>query len=190
MTTAIQDDRDLAQRAQAGDHAAFNSLVEAYSSRIFNMLLQLCNGDRDMASELTQEAFVRAYERLDSFAGESKFYTWLYRLARNRAIDVLKRKRPMSSDPHKLDVGSSTIDPSADLERSELQAQVQSALAQLKDEQREIILLRDFDGHDYQEIATLLDIAPGTVKSRLNRARKSLREILSPFMQQQSGGTS
>lgn len=172
----VADDRQLAQRAQAGDELAFASLVDSYGERIYNMLLHMCNGDSDMASELTQEAFVRAYERLDQFDGRSSFYTWLYRLARNRAIDVRKRKKPLASDPHEMHDPGELHDPAAAMEQQDMQCLVQTALAAIDDEQREIILLRDFDGHDYAHIAELLDIAEGTVKSRLSRARKALRE--------------
>ena len=170
------DDRDLARRALAGDQAAYPALVDAYGERIYNMLLQLCNGDPDMASELTQEAFVRAYERLNQFEGASSFYTWLYRLARNRAIDIRKRKKPIASDPSTMHDPGHQDDPGAAMEANELKDLVHAGMRLLNPEQQEIILLRDFQGHDYGEIAALLEIAEGTVKSRLNRARKALRE--------------
>ena len=170
------DDRALARQAQQGDDNAFAQLVEACSERLYHMLLQLCNGDAEMACELTQEAFVRAYERLAQFDGSSAFYTWLYRLARNRAIDVFKKKKPQACDPQDFNDNVTKDDPGAALEQNEMQVLVQEALHALPDDQREIILLRDFDGHDYQHIATLLEVAEGTVKSRLNRARKALRQ--------------
>ncbi len=170
------DDRDLARRALAGDQTAYAALVDAYGERIFNMLLQLCNGDQDMASELTQEAFVRAYERLNQFDGASSFYTWFYRLARNRAIDIRKRKKPIANDPSTMHDPGHQQDPGQDMEDQELKDLVHAGLQLLNPEQQEIILLRDFQGHDYSDIAALLDIAEGTVKSRLNRARKALRE--------------
>ncbi len=177
-SAALEDDRQLARRAQDGDQTAFASLIDRYSERLFNMLLQMCNGNSDMASELTQEAFVRAYERLSQFDGASSFYTWIYRLARNRAIDIRKRKKPIASDPHEMHDPGHQDDPGSQMQQNEMQNIVQGALQELDDEQREIILLRDFDGHDYAHIASLLDIAEGTVKSRLSRARKALRTII------------
>lgn len=177
-SASLVDDRQLARQAQAGDQVAFASLIDRYSERLFNMLLQMCNGNSDMASELTQEAFVRAYERLKQFDGNSSFYTWIYRLARNRAIDIRKRKTPIASDPQEMHDPGTEDDPSINMERREMQSIVQQAMSELGDEQREIILMRDFDGRDYTQIAQLLDVAEGTVKSRLNRARKALRSII------------
>jgi RNA polymerase sigma-70 factor (ECF subfamily) len=181
---ADTDEQSLVAAAKSGDGDAFGQLVDRHGGRLFQLMLQLAAGDQEMAAELVQEAFVRAWERLDRFDGRSAFYTWLYRLGRNRAIDVLARKRPRAMEDEHLEQASRPVDSGAAqaVERQETQAAVQAALAELSDEQRELILLRDFDGCDYAEISERLEVPVGTVKSRLNRARAALRERLSGRM--------
>lgn len=171
-------DHDLVARLRAGDAAAAAVIVDHYAPRLHAMLLHLCQGDAEQAAEFTQEAFARAWERLDQFAGESSFYTWLYRLARNRAIDLLAKRRPRAMALEHTSGTSSEATPSQATARAELVAAVQAALQRLPVDMREIILLRDFDQLDYEAIAAALGIAVGTVKSRLSRARAALRETL------------
>ncbi len=180
-TTARTDDDDhaLVAAVRAGDGDAFASLVDRYGPRLHASLLHLAAGDADTAAELTQEAFVRAFERLDRFAGRSTFYTWLYRLARNRAIDVLARKRPVATDNERLDANPRpAVSPAATLERTETRELVRAALDRLPYEQRELLIMRDFEGCDYPCIADRLEVALGTVKSRLHRARRALRDMI------------
>jgi RNA polymerase sigma-70 factor (ECF subfamily) len=177
-TEAAIDDRLLALRARAGDQAAFAQLVTLHSDRLHAMLLHLANGDRDLAAELTQEAFVRAYDRLAQFEGASSFYTWLYRLARNRAFDLLARKRPTAVADEHLERAAETPSPADAVAGAELRDRVRAALAQLPAETRELLLMREFQGMDYDAIAAALDVPLGTVKSRLSRARGDLRAIL------------
>ncbi len=172
------DDRVLAFRARDGDHAAFATLVDLYSDRLHAMLLHLVNGDRELAAEFTQEAFVRAFDRLSQFEGGSSFYTWLYRLARNRALDLLARKRPTAVSAEHLEHVSSAPSPVDAVAGEELRAQVQAALARLPIGTRELLVMREFDGMDYESMAAALDVPLGTVKSRLNRARADLRALL------------
>ncbi len=171
-------DHELVARLRAGDGAAAAAIVDQYGPRLHAMLLHLCQGDAEQAAEFTQEAFARAWERLDQFAGDSAFYTWLYRLARNRAIDLLAKRRPRAMALEHTSGTSSDATPSQATARAELVAAVQAALQRLPVEMREIILLRDFDQLDYEAIAEALGIAVGTVKSRLSRARAALRETL------------
>jgi len=174
----LADDAILVARVRSGDGTAYAVLVDRYGHRLHAMLLHLAAGDAELAGEFTQEAFVRAFANLDQFAGRSGFYTWLWRLARNRAIDLLARKRPQATDLSTLQPSSNAAAPGARLEQDELRAGVQRALARLPIDSREIIVLREFDQLDYAEIADVLDLAEGTVKSRLNRARAALRELL------------
>ena len=173
---AVADDRFLAMRAQSGDREAFSQLVHLYSERLHAMLLHLANHDRDLAAELTQEAFVRAYERLAQFSGQSSFYTWLYRLARNRAFDLLARKRPVESPgAEPVATGRSALDALGD---AELRERLAAALRLLPLASRELLVMREFDGWDYERISHALDVPLGTVKSRLSRARLELHALL------------
>lgn len=175
---AAPDDRLLVERLRAGDHGACAELVDRYAGRLHAMLLQLANGDADLAAEFTQEAFARAWANLDQFAGTSSFYTWIWRCARNRAIDLLARKRPQATDLAMLQHPAHNGSPSAALEQAETATAVRAALATLDPEHREVLLLREYDGLDYAQIADALGIAEGTVKSRISRARAALRECL------------
>lgn len=178
-TPAADDDRALVAAVRAGDRDAFDRLVERYGGRLHASLLHLARGDAELAAEFTQEAFVRAFERLDQFAGASSFYTWIWRLARNRALDLLALRRPVATDNEVLAAAPGrSPDPSERSERHEMQTQVRAALAALPEDMRAIILLRDFDGLDYHDIADALAVPEGTVKSRLNRARTQLRAAL------------
>ncbi len=172
------DDAELVTRLRAGDATAYEEAMVRYGDRLYAMLLHLVNGDHEQAGELTQEAFVRAYANLDRFAGHSSFYTWLYRLARNRALDILARKRPLARDLETLGRAAPGISPLDQLAGAELRTAVRAALDTLPGDTREILLLREFDGLDYAQIAELLDCAEGTVKSRLSRARAALRAAL------------
>lgn len=174
----LPDDRILVARLRAGDHSACTELVDRYAGRLYAMLLHLAGGDAEQAAEFTQEAFARAWANLDQFAGTSSFYTWLYRCARNRAIDLLARKRPQATDLATLQHPASDAPPEAALNQRDLVDAVRAALATLDAEHREVLLLREYDQLDYQQIASALGIAEGTVKSRLNRARAALRERL------------
>lgn len=174
----MADDLAVVARVRAGDAGAWAELVDRYGGRIHAMLLHLADGDGDLAAEFTQEAFARAWERLDQFAGGSSFYTWLYRLARNRALDLLARKRPQAADLEPLGAAASDPAPGDAVAGAELRAAVQRALTELPAEQRELLLLREWEGLDYERIATLLGVPEGTVKSRLNRARAALRDRL------------
>ena len=170
------DDRFLAMRARAGDREAYSQLVALYSDRLHAMLLHLANHDRDLAAELTQEAFVRAYERLEQFSGQSSFYTWLYRVARNRAIDLFARKHTAAYTGQ--EPASQAISPLDALGNDELRERVQQALQGMPLASRELLVMREFDGWDYDRIAEALEVPLGTVKSRLARARMELRSRL------------
>ncbi|MFW5860196.1 MAG: RNA polymerase sigma factor [Planctomycetota bacterium] len=178
-TDRTDDDHVLVAAVRDGDGNAFAVLVDRHGARLHASLLHLAAGDADTAAELTQEAFVRAFERLDRFAGRSSFYTWLYRLARNRAIDVLARKRPVATENERLDATPrAAASPAATLERTETRQLVRTALERLPYDQRELLIMRDFEGCDYPGIAERLEVAVGTVKSRLHRARRALRDLI------------
>jgi RNA polymerase sigma-70 factor, ECF subfamily len=178
----LQDETQLIQAARRGDSAAFGGLVRKYQDRLCTALVHIC-GSHDEAEDAAQDAFVQAYVKLDSFAGGSAFYTWLYRIAINRAISLRRRRRGQTSiDHNRQRAGCEPEDGSepADerLLREERAAQVQQALARLSDEHRSILVLREIEGCDYDAIAKILSLPVGTVRSRLHRARLQLKEQL------------
>jgi RNA polymerase sigma-70 factor, ECF subfamily len=177
-----QTDRQLIQASCRGDAAAFGSLVRKYQDRLVTALLHIC-GTPDEAEDVAQEAFVQAYVKLKSFAGESAFYTWLYRIAINGAISRRRRRREETSvDANREQHGLEPLDDGEQAEdrllREERAVQVQRALSRLSDEHRAILVLREIDDCDYDKIAQILDLPVGTVRSRLHRARLQLKEQL------------
>ena len=193
---------ELLRKAQRGQREAFGQLVLLYQDRLYNAVLRLV-GDREEARELTQEAFTRGLMKLDSFRGDASPYTWLFRIAVNLAISQLrkiKRHRTFSLDAGSNGNGrhSSTDDqasglvdrlasqqakrPSDDLEDREQGEQVLAALGRLDAEYRAVLVMRDIEGFDYQQMAEVLDLPLGTLKSRLFRARLALRDELRPYL--------
>jgi len=177
-----QDDGQLIRAACQGDAAAFGGLVRKYQARLCTSLTHVF-GSLDDAEDVAQEAFVQAYVKLRTFAGGSAFYTWLYRIAVNAAISRRRRRREQTSTlTRREELGLEPLDDGerADerLLREERAVQVQHALARLSDEHRTILVLREIDDCDYDEIAQVLQLPVGTVRSRLHRARLQLKEQL------------
>lgn len=180
-------DKELAEKAKAGDQSAFEQLVIENQNKVYSLALRLVN-DREEAADLAQEAFVKAWQGLSSFQGESSFATWVYRLTTNVCIDHLrKKKRRKGVEPSVslndeesgwAEPADRESDPQLLLERSERGKALARALARLPDWQRRTLVLRELSGLSYQEIGDALDIDLGTVKSRIARARLSLRKIL------------
>lgn len=181
-------EEELIARAQRGDEDAFAQLLELHQNKVYGLTLRLTNSPED-AMELTQETFFNAWRGLPNFHGESKFSTWLYRLATNATFDFLrreKRRRAISSvplstqeDPERvLDIPDRRFTPQDEVERQEFQEAIRRGLALLSDEHRQVLVLRELNGLSYTEIAQVLDIEEGTVKSRISRARLALRKIL------------
>jgi RNA polymerase sigma-70 factor (ECF subfamily) len=185
--TGAQDDLSLVTACRAGQTEAFGVLVRRYQDRLYPTIVRLLGCPED-AQDVVQDAFIRAFQKLDQFQGESSFYTWIYRIAVNLALSgrrarhrrVLTRLRlggqrePVVDQPD----DSPDTDPVATLERVEREAIVEAALAELGPEHRAVVILKDFDGCRYEEISVLLNIPIGTVRSRLHRARGELRERL------------
>ncbi|HEY2785977.1 MAG TPA: sigma-70 family RNA polymerase sigma factor [Fimbriiglobus sp.] len=181
------DDRRLITATLAGNTAAFGDLVRRHQDRLYNAVLRVVDHAED-AADVVQDAFVNAYQALGTFKGDSELYTWLYRIAYNLAISQMRKRRPVVS----LDVARGSdptadpIDHSADtrpgeaLERREDEAGLFIALARLSPEHRDVLVMKDLDGQRYEEIAVVLDVPIGTVRSRLHRARLELRQILEP----------
>jgi len=186
------DDLILVQRFRQGDMESFSLLVAKYQDRIYNMLLRMCGKPAD-AEELAQEAFLRAMERIGQFHGRSKFYTWLFRIAANLAISHRRRggriKFHSLSGPEDGDssAGDAITSPLAAKRQSgpqeaavtaETHQRVMDALGELDDEFRLVVVLRDIEEMDYAQVADVMNVPLGTVKSRLHRARMMLRDRL------------
>lgn len=180
-------EQETVLRAKGGDQDAFAELVTAHQDRIYTLCLRMTE-DREDAQDAAQEAFLNAWRGLASFQGDSSFSTWLYRLASNACIDLLrKRKRRQerenfcSLDDEEagwLEPAAPGAGPEEELERKERRQALERELRALPDHQREILVMRDVSGLSYQEIGELLSLDLGTVKSRLARARLALKKRL------------
>jgi RNA polymerase sigma-70 factor (ECF subfamily) len=192
----------LLRDAQGGNRGAYGQLVVLYQDRLYNAVLRLI-GDREEARELTQEAFTRGLMKLQSFRGDASPYTWLFRIAVNLAISQLRKVQrhrtfSLSAKPGSNGNGrsgqdeqaSSLIDrlaqesvaaPPQDLESRETGEEVMAALGRLDSEYRAVLVMRDIEGFDYQQMADILDLPLGTLKSRLFRARLALRDELKKY---------
>ncbi len=208
LNPAARREIDLLRKAQNGDRAAYGQLVVAYQDRLYNGLLRMV-GDLDEARELTQEAFTRGLMKLSSFRGDASPFTWLFRIGMNLAISHLRkvqRHRVFSLDApprngngrHNSgdDQASSLADrltdgeadlPPQDLEKRELHAQVLAAMGRIDAEYRAVLVMRDVEGFDYQQMADVLGLPLGTLKSRLFRARLALRDELRPYLSDSTG---
>ena len=175
---------ELVRRAQAGELAAFNSLVLRHQDAVYSLALRFL-GSREAAEDAAQEAFIRAYRNLRSFRGE-RFRSWLFSIAANVARDELRRRRPQRSldeardDPDALSIDPADPGPSPEAEtlRGELRRALERALLELPEDWRMVVILSDVHGLSYEEVAKTAGIPVGTVKSRLSRARGRLRDIL------------
>ena len=178
-------DEQLIEQCRSGRAAAFNELVERHQDRLFASLYKML-GNADEAQDAVQDAFILAFQKLETFSGRSAFSTWLYRVAVNAAFSQKRRekRRPQSlstaSGCRGIDPTdqSPASDPAAPLEQMETQRKVNEALQGLSEEFRAALVLKEIDGFRYDEIAEILDIPIGTVRSRIFRAREELREKL------------
>ncbi|MBE6919724.1 MAG: RNA polymerase sigma factor [Ruminococcaceae bacterium] len=175
----MMDELRAIAQAKKGGADAFACLVETYETSVYRLALRMCGNAHD-AEEVAQEAFVAAWKGLPSFRGESKFSSWLYQLTTNAAIDFLRReKRHRAAVPIEDEPEPATPDtPQQAVEADEVRRALQQALDALTPEHRQIFLLRQMRQLSYEEIGRLLGLEAGTVKSRLSRAKKQLRENL------------
>jgi RNA polymerase sigma-70 factor (ECF subfamily) len=161
---------DTVRRARAGDIAAFEELVRAHQADVYRLALHLVR-DRQTAEDVTQEAFLHAYRSLRRFRGQSRFSTWLYRIARNCAVDAIRRRERQRRLAERAVEEPTIADPS-------LRAALSSALEALPRELREAFVLIEVFGLSYREAAQVLDVFTGTLKSRMHRTRRLLVEAL------------
>lgn len=176
--------RLLVEKSQQGDTAAFEQLVKLYQNRVYALCFQLTDSHSD-AQDLAQEAFVKAYGSLKGFRNEADFGTWLHRITVNLWINIKRRrKNEISLDATiktadgelHLEVASDMETPEEALERREFNYLVKSAFQELSEEHRTVLVLREMQGYNYDEIAGIMNCSLGTVKSRINRARRQLKE--------------
>jgi RNA polymerase sigma-70 factor (ECF subfamily) len=183
----VTDENELIDGALSGDRAAFTRLVEINQDRLFASMLQV-TGSPDEAEEVVQDAFIRAFIKLDTFKRNSQFSTWLYRIAFNSALTRRRRQRAKISLDYSRDHGGLEIADHGDavdepLLRRERVALVREALQTLTEEHRGILVLREMQEHSYEDIADILAISIGTVRSRLSRARRQLKLSLEALEQ-------
>ncbi len=188
MNESYSDDEMLIQRSQKGDRSAFDMLVHKHEARAYQYAFRLTRDPED-ASDIVSEAFVRVYNALQNFKGQASFGTWLYRILTNCFLDMRKkeRNRPVSSLESVLRTPEGEVErqvedpgptPLESTERKERARSIEFAVSQLAEYQRAMIVMYHAESMSYEEISAVLDLPIGTVKSRLNRARISLRELL------------
>lgn len=198
-TTKVNiDDTVLVEQCRRGNSLAMERLILKYQNRIYNIILKMC-ANADDAAELTQDTFVKIIESIDSFQGKSSFYTWAFRIAVNLTLNYCTRNAKFgtqsfdSSDDESIAQGKERLreiladanlpDPGTVAENRELCEIITRVLMMLDDEQRAVVLLRDVEGMNYAQIAEVLNVELGTVKSRISRARGRLKEIMETILQ-------
>ena len=183
------------ERAKRGDRQAFGRLVDEYKDKIYSYVSRML-GDPYEAEDVTQEAFVRAYRSLPRFRGASSFHTWLYRIASNLAIDVVRRRKrndvsafsldePLESDDgeYEREIADDTGGPAYATGTRETQVAVRRAIMYLPEKLRDVMILYELQGETYEDIAEILDVPLGTVKSRLFNARNQLKDRLQSLVE-------
>jgi RNA polymerase sigma-70 factor (ECF subfamily) len=182
------DDRDLVEAAKRGDREAFRTLFERYHRRAYALAFGVVRHPED-ALDVVQDAFIKAHKYLDKFEGNSSFYTWLYRIVMNLAIDHLRkhrRVRPVELDEAHLDNASEDGllpkllggNPGRALLDKEIRARIDTALGQLSDNHRAVLVMRELEGLSYEEMAHAMNCSKGTIMSRLFHARKNMQRQL------------
>lgn len=195
------DDSALLARAQAGDVGAFETLVERHRDRVYGLALRMLGTEAD-AAEVTQEAFLAAFRNLPEFRGDAQFGSWVHRIAANFALMRLRKRKatgetlesalPAEDEPtfnergSLMDAVSDWRDAEGDVLDAELRTAIEAAAASLGDEYREVFVLRDLEGLSYEEIASLTGDSVPAIKSRLHRARLSLRAAIDRFYEDRS----
>ncbi len=190
------DDRDLVRRVQEGDHEAFRALYTRYHRRAYAVAYGVVKNKQD-ALDVVQDGFVKVHKHIDKFQGTSSFYTWLYRIIMNLAIDHVRRRRNAKGMEYDDRIGRDEdvagdgallprildANPAKTVIRRELLDRITAALAELPEYHRAVILLREVEGMSYEEMAQVLDVPKGTIMSRLFHARKKMQASLSDYME-------
>lgn len=182
-------EKKLIKLAQKGNSSAFEKLIIKYERNIYNICLRMLNDEHE-AYDAAQEVCMKIWRQIHTFEGNSKFSTWIYRIATNQCLDMLRKYKNKneisiyqtnknSDDEWILDIKDEKADMDKHMEHLALQDIMQLALSELKDEYKEVIILRELQNQSYDEIGDILNLSQGTVKSRLSRARLALKKILS-----------
>lgn len=191
--TAVTD-QEVVRKARGGQEAAYRELLHRYQGPVFSLVYRMVR-DRALAEDLAQETFVKALNALDTYRPEFKFSSWLFKIANNVAIDHLRRRQletlsldggPNALTPREMDetrpvVSDRSETPLEEVEARELGAAIEQAIGKLRPEYRACIILRHIEDRPYEDIAEILDLPLGTVKTYLHRARAELKEILGPM---------
>ncbi len=184
-TGIVHDDLALIRAAQDGDRYAFSELVRRHWDGVVRVVYRMC-GDPDLAEESAQEAFIRAWQRLSGYDSKYAFRGWIYRIGINAALDTLRREKP-TGDLEMMDERGLLVDssagPEAAAESRERAGRVQQAILALPEASRAALVLREYGGLTYAEIAAAQNVPLGTVMSRLNAARSQLRKTLAEWME-------
>jgi RNA polymerase sigma-70 factor (ECF subfamily) len=191
---SAQDDRALAAQAAQGRDGSFREILRRYERPVFSLVYRMVR-DRALAEDLAQEAFIRAFNAIDSYDATYKFSSWLFKIANNHTIDYLRKRKldtvsihgsPSASSADEVSRTSITLEsreesPETYVEARELGGLIEEAIGKLRPEYRAVILLRHVEGYAYEEIADSLDLPLGTVKTYLHRARNELKDLLTPL---------
>jgi RNA polymerase sigma-70 factor (ECF subfamily) len=192
ITTPGDHDLALVQRAQQGDLQAYDELVRRYQERLYSTLYHMTSNHED-ANDLVQDAFIKAFHALETFKGNSSFFTWLYRIAVNRALNFIKQRKTRNQlslndldfnaehDPDLIELISEKT-PRREAALTELQQKLNIALQKLSETHRMVVTLHDIQGLPHEEIAQIMDCNVGTVRSRLFYARQQLQAFLSDYL--------
>ena len=187
------DEKDLVWRSKQGDEEAFGVLVKKYKTKVYHLAYSLTHNTQ-IADDLAQEVFIKSYFALDKFREKSEFGTWIYRIAVNHCMDFLRKKNRITQIPFENIIGKipaqedETLQEEKEQEEAQRRKVIHTAIQTLPDKYKVILSLRDIQDFSYNEITKILNISPGTVDSRLHRARKMLRKKLEPFFSQKGEG--
>jgi RNA polymerase sigma-70 factor (ECF subfamily) len=176
---AREEEANLVARAQEGDRQAFGVLVLRYRKRVINLVHRMC-GDSQVAEDMAQEAFIRAWKHLRGYQPNSPFINWVFRIASNATLDMLRRQKE-TVDIDELPLAAGGVSVEARLEAKDRAMLVRQAVLSLPPASRSVLVLREYESLSYREIAETLGIPIGTVMSRLNYARERLSEALEPY---------
>jgi len=183
---AEKTELEIIECVKRGNADAFGELVEKHQKLVYNLALKML-GNQEDAEDAAQEAFIKAYRSIESFRGESKFSVWLYKLTNNVCLDMLRKRREStvslsvedeSGEDSEIEISDERFSPDEVYEKKEMREALHKGLSELDEDFRSVLVLREMNGLSYDEIASALNLDPGTVKSRIFRARKKLCAIL------------